>query len=275
MCFLILIVSTIFSYVYLGACTKVSLTTNISTSIFNNNIIDYKDNEITIEYSNLNNYLIRVNKYYDLKDTMSLIENNSYNATMTKNDNKYIYTATLSKDVVKKYFNNYFNEKETKINIKTDMSIKYDDKLYTIDVSKSKNINDLSPKEMQKLMEQTATIFPTILGMINQSSNNTFLAEIKSIYSSARKQFTLDDLNNSVKGDVTYSNIEGCSGKTLDVDFKEVAYSITLDKEGNIKAFNVYNGVYVFEKTNIKDISDITLDKIDYEYDYAITKCTK
>lgn len=46
---------------------------------------------------------------------MSLIENNSYNATMTKNDNKYIYTATLSKDVVKKYFNNYYNEKETKI----------------------------------------------------------------------------------------------------------------------------------------------------------------
>lgn len=222
--FLILIVSIIFLYVYLGVCTKVSLVTNISTSIFNNNIIDYKDNEITIEYSNLNNY---------------------------------------------------YNEKETKINIKTDMPIKYDDKLYTIDVSKSKNINDLSPKEMQKLMEQTATIFPTILGMINQSSNNTFLTEIKSIYSSARKQFTLDDLNNSVKGDVTYSNIEGCSGKTLDVDFKEVAYSITLDKEGNIKAFNVYNGVYVFEKTNIKDISDITLDKIDYEYDYAITKCTK
>lgn len=115
--FLILIISTIFLYVYLGVCTKVSLSTNISTSIFNNNIIDYKDNEITIEYSNLNNYLIRVNKYYDLKDTMSLIENNSYNATMTKNDNKYIYTATLSKDVVKKYFNNYYNEKETKIKI--------------------------------------------------------------------------------------------------------------------------------------------------------------
>lgn len=114
---LILIISTIFSYVYLDVCTKVSLATNISTSIFNNNIIDYKDNEITIEYSNLNNYLIRVNKYYDLKDTMSLIENNSYNATMTKNDNKYIYTATLSKDVVKKYFNNYYNEKETKIKI--------------------------------------------------------------------------------------------------------------------------------------------------------------
>ena len=36
---------------------------------------------------------------------------------MTKNDNKYIYTATLSKDVVKKYFNNYYNEKETKIKI--------------------------------------------------------------------------------------------------------------------------------------------------------------
>ena len=54
-----------------------------------------------------------------------------------------------------------------------------------------------------------------------------------------------------------------------------LAYSITLDKEGNVKAFNVYNGVYVFEETNIKDISDITLDKIDYEYDYAITKCTK
>lgn len=48
---------------------------------------------------------------------MSLIENNSYNVTMTKNDNKYIYTATLSKDVVKKYFNNYYNEKETKIKI--------------------------------------------------------------------------------------------------------------------------------------------------------------
>ncbi len=206
---------------------------------------------------------------YNLKDDSLTIDSDELNIT---------YNGKIDKVSDKEYkynLNIKIKTKETEIKIKTDMSIKYDDKLNTIDVSKSKNINDLSQKEMQKFMEQTTTIFPTILGMINQSSNNTFLTEIKSIYSSARKQFTLDDLNNSVKGDVTYSNIEDCSGKTLDVDFTKVVYSITLDKEGNVKAFNVYNGVYVFEETNIKDISDITLDKIDYEYDYAITKCTK
>lgn len=223
---------------------------------------------ITIEDdSNLSK--VKTDIKYNLKDGSLTIDSDELNIT---------YNGKIDKVSNKEYkynLNIKIKTKETEINIKTDMSIKYDDKLNTIDVSKSKDINDLSPKEMQKFMEQTATIFPTILGMINQSSNNTFLTEIKSIYSSARKQFTLDDLNNSVKGDVTYSNIKGCSGKTLDVDFKEVAYSITLDKEGNVKAFNVYSGVYVFEETSIKDISDITLDKIDYEYDYAITKCTK
>lgn len=206
---------------------------------------------------------------YNLKDDSLTIESDEINIT---------YNGKIDKISDKEYkynLNIKIKTKEIEINIKTDMAIKYDDKLNTIDVSKSKNINDLSQKEMQKFMEQATTIFPTILGMINQSSNNTFLTEIKSIYSSARKQFTLDDLNNSVKGDVTYSNIEGCSNKTLDVDLKEVVYSITLDKGGNIKAFNVYNGTYIFEEVNIKDISDITLDKIDYEYDYAITKCTK
>lgn len=206
---------------------------------------------------------------YNLKDDSLTIESDEINI---------IYNGKIDKISDKEYkynLNIKIKTKETEINIKTDMAIKYDDKLNTIDVSKSKNINDLSQKEMQKFMEQATTIFPTILGMINQSSNNTFLTEIKSIYSSARKQFTLDDLNNSVKGDVTYSNIEGCSNKKLDVDLKEVVYSITLDKGGNIKAFNVYNGTYIFEEVNIKDISDITLDKIDYEYDYAITKCTK
>lgn len=112
---LILIISTIFSYAYLSICTDVSLATN--TNVDNNEFIEYKDNTIVIEYSILDNYLTRIKKYYNIKDTMSLIIDNCYNATMTKNDNKYIYTATLSKDVVKKYFNNYYNEKETKIKI--------------------------------------------------------------------------------------------------------------------------------------------------------------
>lgn len=100
MCFLILIVSTIFSYVYLGVCTKVSLATNISTSIFNNNIIGYKDNEITIEYSNLNNYYNEKEtkiKIYFNKDKYSNLNvlnlyNNVNREIITRNKIEYIST---------------------------------------------------------------------------------------------------------------------------------------------------------------------------------------
>lgn len=100
MCFLILIVSTIFSYVYLGVCTKVSLATNISTSIFNNNIIDYKDNEITIEYSKLNNYYneeeTKIKIYFNKDRYSSLNVLNLYNKinkeTITRNKIEYIST---------------------------------------------------------------------------------------------------------------------------------------------------------------------------------------
>lgn len=100
MCFLILIVSTIFSYVYLGVCTKVSLATNISTSILNNNIIDYKDNEITIEYSNLNNYYnekeTKIKIYFNKDRYSNLNVLNLYNKinkeTITRNKIEYIST---------------------------------------------------------------------------------------------------------------------------------------------------------------------------------------
>lgn len=98
--FLILIVSTIFSYVYLGVCTKVSLAANISTSIFNNNIIDYKDNEITIEYSNLNNYYnekeTKIKIYFNKDRYSNLNVLNLYNKinkeTITRNKIEYLST---------------------------------------------------------------------------------------------------------------------------------------------------------------------------------------
>lgn len=100
MCFLILIVSTIFSYVYLGVCTKVSLAANISISIFNNNIIDYKDNEITIEYSNLNNYYnekeTKIKIYFNKDRYSNLNVLNLYNKinkeTITRNKIEFIST---------------------------------------------------------------------------------------------------------------------------------------------------------------------------------------
>ena len=55
--FLILIISTIFSYVYLGVCTRVSLASNVENNLLDNNINTYNDNIIRIEYSELNNYL--------------------------------------------------------------------------------------------------------------------------------------------------------------------------------------------------------------------------
>lgn len=114
--FLILIISTIFSYVYLGVCTRVSLASNVENNLLDN-INTYNDNIIRIEYSKLNNYLSKIIKYYGIKDTMSLIKLNSYDITMVKDNNKYIYSATLNKDVVKKYFIDYYNDKDVKIEI--------------------------------------------------------------------------------------------------------------------------------------------------------------
>ena len=83
-----------------GVRTKVSLATNISTSIFNNNIIDYKDNEITIEYSNLNNYYnekeTKIKVYFN-KDRYSNLNvlnlyNNVNRKIITRNKIEYIST---------------------------------------------------------------------------------------------------------------------------------------------------------------------------------------
>ncbi len=113
--FLILIISTIFSYVYLGVCTRVSLASNLENNLLDNNENTYNDNIIKMEYSNLNNYLSKFTKYYGIKDTMSLIELNSYDITMVKDNNKYIYSATLNKNVAKKYFIDYYKNKDVKI----------------------------------------------------------------------------------------------------------------------------------------------------------------
>ncbi len=83
-----------------GVCTKVSLAANISTSIFNNNIIDYKDNEITIEYSNLNNYYNEKEtkiKIYFNKDRYSNLNvlnlyNNVNRKIITRNKIEFIST---------------------------------------------------------------------------------------------------------------------------------------------------------------------------------------
>lgn len=137
---LILIISTIFSYAYLSVCTNVSLAVNTNTN--NNEFIEYKDNTIVIEYSILDNYLTRIKKYYNFKDTMNLISGNCYNPSMVKKDNKYIYEATLNKQIVKKYFNNYYNEKDTKIKIYFDKE-KYSN-LNVLDLYNKVNIETIT-----------------------------------------------------------------------------------------------------------------------------------
>lgn len=149
---LILIISTIFSYVYLSVCTNVSLAVNTNTN--NNEFIEYKDNTIKIEYSILDNYLTRIKKYYNFKDTMSLINDNCYNPSMIKKDNKYIYEATLNKQIVKKYFNNYYNEKDTKIKIYFDKE-KYSN-LNVLDLYNKVNIETITRNKI------TSSLIPEI-----------------------------------------------------------------------------------------------------------------
>ncbi len=103
MCFFNIDSKYYFLYVYLGVCTKVSLATNISTSIFNNNIIDYKDNEITIEYSNLNNY-------YNEKETKIKIYFNKdrYSNLNVLNLYNKINKETITRNKIELILNEFF-----------------------------------------------------------------------------------------------------------------------------------------------------------------------
>lgn len=75
----------------------------VSTSIFNNNIIDYKDNEITIEYSNFNNYYnekeTKIKIYFNKDRYSNLNVLNLYNKinkeTITRNKIEYISAKVL------------------------------------------------------------------------------------------------------------------------------------------------------------------------------------
>lgn len=128
---------------------------------------------------------------------------------------------------------------------------------------------------------------PNVLSMFNTAKQNSFLTEVKEVFSTAQKQFMSDTTNGGASTKVTYSNnlSTACtSTKKLEMqgnatDGGSLSYSITLDSQGYVKRISVSNGTYSYTNTvNADDVATyITdgskIDKVDATYTSAT--CTE
>ncbi|MDD6652255.1 MAG: prepilin-type N-terminal cleavage/methylation domain-containing protein [Clostridium sp.] len=125
---------------------------------------------------------------------------------------------------------------------------------------------------------------PNVLKMFNDSKKNSFVNETREVFKTAQTQFVSDNLANP--GAVTYSNNLGTGNacnpatKKLDmqgraVDGGQLAYSISLDAEGNVTSIKVSDGTYSYSGTSLSDASAITADSVTTGDAYADATCTQ
>lgn len=124
---------------------------------------------------------------------------------------------------------------------------------------------------------------PNVLKMFNDSKKNSFVNETREVFKTAQTQFVSDNLTHP--GAITYSNNLG-TGKACNpatgklemqgraVDGGQLAYSVSLDAEGNVKSIKVSDGTYSYSGTSISDASAITADSVTTGDAYADATCT-
>lgn len=94
---------------------------------------------------------------------------------------------------------------------------------------------------------------PNVLQMFNDSKKNSFMTEVRDIYKQAQTQFIADSMTTA--GAKTYSNNLGtaCNPATLALEMNgrasnggQLAYSVSLDTNGNVTAIQVSDGSYYY-----------------------------
>ena len=122
---------------------------------------------------------------------------------------------------------------------------------------------------------------PNVLKMFNDSKKNSFVNETREVFKTAQTQFVSDNLTHP--GAVTYSyNLKtACNPATgklemqgRAVDGGQLAYSISLDAEGNVTSIKVSDGTYSYSGTSLSDASAITANSVTTGDDYADATCT-
>ena len=93
---------------------------------------------------------------------------------------------------------------------------------------------------------------PNVLKMFNDAKKNTFLIEIKTVYSEASRKY----ISESKKGNrLTYVSSE--DNTKLNMTGRNLQYCILLDTDGSVKSMKVSNGEWVAELSGNKNISDL------------------
>ena len=96
---------------------------------------------------------------------------------------------------------------------------------------------------------------PNVLSMFNNAKKDIFLTQAKNIYKEVSKKY----ISETMKGNriAIISNNEN----KLDVESNNLNYEIKLDKDGNIKKFQVSDETYCLSG-RFKNLSELTSDKI-------------
>ncbi len=93
---------------------------------------------------------------------------------------------------------------------------------------------------------------PNVLKMFNDAKKNTFLTEIKTVYSEATRKY----ISESKKGNrLTYVSSE--DNTKLNMAGRNLQYCILLDTDGSVKSMKVSNGEYIAELSGNKNIADL------------------
>lgn len=122
---------------------------------------------------------------------------------------------------------------------------------------------------------------PNVLSMFNDSKKNSFMTEVREVFSTAQKQFMADAVTGAANG-LTYSNnlttaCDPATGKLemqgRAVDGGSLSYSITLNSDGTVASMNVSDGTFSYSGTPT-DASEIISDSIKTGDTYTAATCT-
>lgn len=99
---------------------------------------------------------------------------------------------------------------------------------------------------------------PNVLKIFNNSKKNSFLVEVKTIYSESTRKY-VKDFSKGNKHKFFYSEDDK---NKLDMSNKELQYCIILNDDGDVKSMKVSNGTWIAELKENETLNDLTSDRL-------------
>ena len=101
---------------------------------------------------------------------------------------------------------------------------------------------------------------PNVLDMFNKAKEDAFMTEAQSLFKSVQQDFVVQGGKSAV-----YAN-QGttCTTRAAKMDGKELTYYISVNSQGEVNAFEVADGTYVYKNytpnLKVEDITNIGLN---------------